>query len=299
MDENELRDAMRATITQHSEPPPMESRTALVTARRAARRRNIMACAGTAVVVLGVTLAALPGQGNPGGGTGWAPAAAPSAPSAPVEPFPTVYPSGAVPSGEPFPTAFPSGQVPSGENTKPSWPAEASGDATADSGVHYQKGVALLEKLIEVAPAGYTVPTGNSPDDIPFRYHQAAIEGDHWSYLVSVPLVKDGGTGRIIVEVHEPNNDQPADPCELAQSFWGIGGSCEKRAVRPGEEAGIVAGPSTRDGVDQWVAFQHPDDTVVFVAQGLSTGGEGVRPLKSLPFTVDQLVEFAAGDGFK
>ncbi|GAA0462800.1 hypothetical protein Aca07nite_76510 [Actinoplanes capillaceus] len=281
MDENELRTAMRATITQNSEPPPMESRTALVTARRAARRRNILACAGTAVVVLGVTLAALPGQGYLGGGTGWAPAAGPSAPA------------------EAFPTAFPSGQVPSEENTKPSWPAEASGDATADSGVHYQKGVALLEKLIEVAPAGYTVPNGNRPEDIPWRYHQATVEGDHWVYMVSVPLVKDGGTGQILVEVHEPGNDLPADPCELAQSFWGIGGSCEKREVRPGEEAGIVAGPSGRDGVDQWVAFQHPDDTVVFVAQGLSTNGEGGKPLKSLPFTIDRLVEFATGDRFK
>ncbi|MBO3741610.1 hypothetical protein [Actinoplanes flavus] len=280
MDENELRTALRATITQHAEPPPMESRTALVTARRAARRRTVLACAGTAVVVLGVTLAALPGQGYLGGGTGWAPAAGPSAPA------------------EALPTAFPSGAVPTEENTKPSWPAEASGDATADSGVHYQHGVALLEKLIEVAPAGYTVPNGTGPEDIPWRYHQATVEGDHWAYLVSVPLVKDGRTGQVLVEVHEPGNDLPADVCELATSFWGIGGACEKPDIG-GTEVGVVTGPSGRDGVDQWVAYRHPDGTVVFLAQGLSTSGEGGTPLKSLPFTVDRLVELATGGLFK
>ncbi|MEV0901160.1 hypothetical protein [Actinoplanes sp. NPDC049802] len=280
MDENDLRNAMSAAVTQHPEPPPMESRPVLITARRAARRRNVLACSGAAVVVLGVTLAALPGQGYLDGGTGHAPAAAPSAPA------------------EPFPTAFPSEEAPSDDNTQPSWPAEASGDSTADSGVHYQNGVALLEKVMEVVPPGYTVPTGARPGGIPWRLHQATIDGDDWAYLASVPLVKDGGTGQITVEVYEPGNDLPAEACELAQSYWENGGSCEKRDLGEGE-VGIVTEPQGRGGVDQGATYRHPDGTVVRVVQGLSTDDTGDKPLESLPFTVDELVELAGSGRFK
>ncbi|SDS11115.1 hypothetical protein [Actinoplanes derwentensis] len=273
MDENEFRSALRTTVTLHPEPPPMQSRTAVAVARRAVARRNLLAGGGAAAAILAVTVAVVPAFG---GGTNIQPAAGPSA--------------GLVP----FP---PSQPVPAVSETKPSWPAEASGDATADSGAHYNTGKALLADVLKVVPAGYTVPSGTVGDGIPLRDHQATVEDDYWRYMATVALRQGDRTGGLVVEVHEPGNKLPTDVCKLAQEFWGRGGTCVPQTVG-GEKVGVV-----RDGTGTaWAAYRHADGTVVYVRQSTSTtyGSEvGFQPLPTLPLTVTELATLATDNRFR
>ncbi|MDI6101054.1 hypothetical protein QLQ12_20785 [Actinoplanes sp. NEAU-A12] len=287
MDENELRAALRTTIMLNPEPPPMESRTAIAAGRRAARRRNLLACGGAATAILAITVAAIPGQGYfNDGGTGIAPAAGPSGA---VEPFPTRTPA-------PLGSVEVPPVTPSGEKTEPSWPAEASGDATADSGDHFDKGKALLAELVKLAPDGYTLPEGSVADGIELRSHQATIEGDHWAYMTAIALRKGERTGQLLVETREPGNGLPSDVCEVARAFWGRGGACAKRTVG-GAEVGVVSGPD-----EAWSAYRHSDGTVVYVMQSKATSyGDvtGFTPLEKLPLSTAELAELATSEAFR
>jgi hypothetical protein len=284
MDENELRAALRDTITLHQEPPPMESKTAITVARRKATRRNLLAGVGSAAAILGITLAVIPGQGQFGGGTGIQAAAEPSGA---VQPFPLETPSWA-------------GETPSGlAETKPSWPAENSGDATADSGQHYQNGKKLLTSVLGVIPDGYTAKSGNTTDGIPFRSHQATIEGDFWRYMADVAIGKDDGVGQLIVEVSEPGNGLPADACAVAKQFWGRGGNCTPVTVGNAEVGVIHEGDGTA-----WAGYRHSDGTVVYVMQSTSptyadpTSNE-LKPLAGLPLTDAELAALATDASFR
>lgn len=284
MDENELRAALRTTITLHPEPPPMESRTAIAAGRRAARRRNLLAGGGAAAAILAVTLAAIPGQGYfNNGGTGIQVAGEPSEAVTPPPPR--------------NPVPLSSLQVtPAEEKTAPSWPAEAGGDATADSGAHFDKGKALLTKLLQVTPAGYTVPEGSVADGIELRSHQATIEGDHWAYLATIALRQGQDTGGLIVEVREAGNGLPADVCEVAKAFWGRGGECAKKTVG-GAEVGVVTEPD-----DMWAAYRNTDGVVVYVMQSKATtysDQAGFTPLAEFPLSTDALAELATNENFR
>lgn len=271
MDENEFRDALRTTMTLHPEPPPMGSATALAAAKRAALRRNLLAGTGAAVAIAAITaVAVIPGQGL-FGGPGMFPAAAPA------------------PSQHP---------VPAPTNTEKSWPAEAGDDATYDSGERFEQGKRLLDELLEVVPEGYTKPEGDTPDGMPLRSHQATAEDKTWAYMSIAAISRDGGTGRLIAEVHARGNKLPTDPCELAQSFWGIGGTCRIEDV-DGEQVGVVVDPK-EDRLDQWAAYRHADGTVVFLAQerGGVSDDPSYRPLGVLPFTERALATLAVQERF-
>ncbi|WP_433790484.1 hypothetical protein [Actinoplanes sp. CA-252034] len=213
MNENELRDALRETITLHPEPPPMESKTTIAVARRTQTRRNLLAGIGSAAAILGITLAVIPGQGQPGGGPGLQVAAEPSGA---VQPFPTETPSSA--------EATPSGLT----ESKPSWPAENGGDATADSGPHYQNGKRLLTAVLAAVPDGYDAKSGNTTDGIPFRSHQSTIEGEFWRNMAGVAIGRGDGVGELLVEVSEPGNDLPTDACAVAKQFWGVAATARR-----------------------------------------------------------------------
>ena len=287
MDENELRAALRATVTHHPEPPPMESGAAIVAGRRAARRRHLLAGGGAAAAILAVTLAVIPGQGYfPDGGTG---IEAAGDPSGAVEPSPTG-------TFRPTPHAGAPSATPLDEKTGPSWPPEASGDATADSGDHFDKGKALLGELLKVAPDGYTVPEGTVADGIELRSHQATIEGEYWAYLSTIALRKGTGTGALLVEVREPGNGLPSDVCEVAKAFWGRGGVCTERSVG-GSAVGVVDGAEAA-----WAAYRHSDGTVVYVMQALATtygDPAGFTPLTDMPLTTAELAELAIDARFR
>ncbi|WP_328477253.1 hypothetical protein OHA21_24030 [Actinoplanes sp. NBC_00393] len=275
MDENELRDALRTTMTRESEPPPMGSAAALATAKRVAVRRNLLAGTAAAVAIAAITAAAvIPGQ-NLLGGPGTFPAGAPA-------PAPTDHP------------------VPEPDDTKPSWPPEAGGDATYDSGEHFEKGKLLLDELLAVVPEGYTKPAGQTPDGLPLRSHQATVEENFGAYSAIAALSKDGGTGRLLAEVYGPGNVLPIEPCELAKTFWGMDGTCQIEKVA-GKRVGVVVKPQQDDRIDQWAAYRHGDGTVVIVAQGRGgvSDDPAYRPLVEVPFTVRQVAALAAADQFR
>jgi hypothetical protein len=284
MDENELRTALRDTITLHPEPPPMESKTAIAAARRTATRRNLLAGIGSAAAILGITLAVIPGQAQPGGGTGLQVAAEPSGA---VQPFPTETPSWA--------DTTPSGVA----ETKPSWPAENSGDATADSGQHYQNGKKLLTSVLGVVPDGYTARSGNTTDGIPFRSDQATIEGEFWRYMAAVALGRGDATGELLVEVSEPGNGLKGDACAVAKAFWGRGGICKQVTVGNTKVGVIHEGDGTA-----WAGYRHSDGTVVYVMQATSPtyadpATNGLEPLAALPLSDAELAELATHPSFR
>jgi hypothetical protein len=287
MNENELRAALRETIAVHPEPPPMESSTAIAAGRRAGLRRNLLAGTGAAAI-LGITLAVVPGQGRFNGSTGIQPA---GDPSEAVQPFPTGYPA---------PSASWADGTPSGDETKPSWPPEASGDATADTGEHYDTGEKLLASLVDAVPDGYTAPSGSTADGIPFRSHQATVEGDFWRYLASVVISEGEASGQLVVEVSEPGNGLPEDPCAVARAFWNRGGTCTP--VSAGKlKVGVVR---EGDGTS-WAGYRHSDGTVVYVMQSVSPSLSdpsqpgALTPLPSLPLDDDELAALATDASFR
>ena len=284
VNENDLREAMRASLTI-APPPPMASAAAVTAGRRAVRRRTTLAGAGAAAVMVAVTaLAVNPGLRLVAGGDGGdAPWAGPGIPSA--------YPA---PSD-------------AGDKTEPVWPLDGDGqpqqDATARSGEKYEQGKKLLNEILAVVPKGWSKPDGETGDQIPLRSHQAAVEGDNsgttWGYLASAAVAKDGGTGRLLAEVHTKDNGLPAEPCALARQFWGMGGTCEVVTVGTAR-VGVVKTAAGDRGIDQWAAYRHPDGIVVYVAQSrtASNGDANPDPLTDLPLTVPQLAATAADARF-
>lgn len=301
MDEELFRGALHATMNRAAEPPPMSSAPVIEAGHRVVRRRWAIAGAGAAVALLAVTV--LPVRLLSG-----SPESAPIEAAGPVvTPTPSTIdgvnhvPPPAAASGVASGSASGSSPASAPADVKPSWPAEASGDATADSGPHYQRGKDLLDLLLAVVPAGYQKPEGEAANGIPFRSHQAAIQNPEWTYLVSAAIRKDGGTGQLLVEVHEPGNHLPTDPCRLATSFWSFGGDC--RVVTVGKVKVGVATPTGADQrVDQWAAYRYPDGTVVYAAQARAAdfdpAGSGLPSLTALPFDTAGLAALAADERF-
>jgi hypothetical protein len=272
VNEETLREALRTTMTVVPEPPPMESAVAVRAGRRAVHRRT--AVAGLAGVLVAVTAVGvgvwLPRQG---GGTPMTAAAQPSA-------------------------------MPSPGDTKPSWPIDGNGkpqqDATARSGVHYEKGQQVLQGVLAVVPAGYSTPTGNA-GEMPLRINEASVEsGNSWGYTGSAAVAKGGGTGRLMAEVHTKLKGLPTDPCALTQTFWGMRGQCQ--VVTVGKvKVGVVVKPGRDTRLDQWAGYRYPDGVVVYVAQSRSATNDDKPPvpaLSKLPLTIQQLAALAVDARF-
>ena len=274
MNENDLREAMRASMTL-TPPPPMPSAAALTAGRRAVRRRATLAGAGaTALALVAAALVVNPDlrPTSGGGDSPWAGLAAPWA----------------------------------DENTEPAWPLDGDGkpqeDATARSGERYEKGRTLLDELLTVVPDGWDTPSGKPADEGPLQYHQAQVEGDNtgstWSYLARAAVARSGRTGQLLAEVHTTNNGLPADPCALAATFRSQEGDCEVITVG-GAEVGVADVTPGEDEIDQWAAYRHPDGVVVFVAQSRHANAAGtLKPLEDLPLTKPELAALAVDDRF-
>jgi hypothetical protein len=266
MEEHELREAFRNTLTKSSPPTPMSAQTAVRSGRRALLRQRLIwfSAATTALaVVAAVTVSASVWQASPG-----------------------------LP-GDP-------GRTPSPAAGKP------QEDATARAGKQYDTGLLLLRRLIEVVPAGYTAPERPEGDNLgASRSHQATFAGanpneDVWHYLASAELVKGGRTGTLIVEVRQPKPGEPAsEGCAVAAVFWSRGEQCQEFTVGDVKVGVVVRPPADDDRIDQWAAYRHPDGTVVFVAQARSALGlSTAKPLTALPFTPQQLAALATDDRF-
>jgi hypothetical protein len=133
----------------------------------------------------------------------------------------------------------------------------------------------------------------------PLRDHQASIDGKSWSYLAYAAVAKDGGTGRLMVEVHTKGNGLPSDPCALATAFWDMGGQCQVRRVGSAK-VGVVVKPGRDKRLDQWAAYRYPDGIVVYVAQSKNPANTETSrpPLKSLPLSVAKLAALATDSRF-
>jgi hypothetical protein len=287
VNENELREAMHATLTAVAEPPPMDSAAALTQGRRAVRRRAALAGTGVTAVlaaaaVVGVSVAPTLIGGGRGEGR---------------------------PAGAPPPAAAPSAAP---EAPKKVWPTESGGtpqqDATARSGPRYQQGRKLMQRVLAVVPAGYTAPTGlvgpagspkpppaGSPEAVPLQYHEASIQDrGSWGYLANVAIARDGRTGRLLAEVHTRGNGLPSEPCALARAFWGMGGRCHVTTVGA-KKVGVVVEPAADNRLDQWAAYRYPDGTVVYVAQSVNAANmeTNLPRLPALPLSVPKLAALA------
>lgn len=312
MREQEFRDALRGTMAAASPPPPMSSVMMLAAARRAQlRRRTVWAGAGSAAAALTIfTVSVLPGGSDPGltaGGPGAAhtnPAPGTNARSA--EPLPTG------PGGRPQEdrtaragVRYEQGErllealiaaVPAGYTTPEK--AAAGGGSDGSTG--------------PTGAVGSPGPTGSGESgtpgsqdgqaqpgsiELPLRDHQANFDDrvngvELWTYMASTAVAKDGGTGRMLAEVHVPGSDLPTEPCELAQQFWGMKGQCQ--VVDSGTaKVGVVTKPDPSDQrFDQWAAYRAPEGKVVYVAQR-ARFDEVRQPLATLPLSIAQLAALA------
>ncbi|MCG5462885.1 hypothetical protein MED01_000997 [Micromonospora sp. MED01] len=273
MNEEEFREGLRSEMARTTPPPPLSTGAALGAARRTCfRRRALWASLGSAAVVLAVT--------------GFAAVATPDG---------RVYqPAGQGPLGSP--------------DTKEPWPTGPDGqpqeDRTARAGSKYEQGTHLLSEAVSVIPSGYTTPEdppNQSAEERTLRTHQAQFEDkvdgvDVWSYSSSVAVAQGKGTGRVIVEVHDAGNQLPTEPCDLAQTFWGMRGECQVETAGT-TRVGVVIRPTDDDRLDQWSAYRHPDGVVVFVAQTVRLD-ESRPALTKLPFSVPQLAALAVDERF-
>lgn len=282
MNEQEFRHALHDTMTAVAEPPPMSETPVLDAARRAQRRRKARwAGAGSAAAVAVVALAAVVLGGNsgddaPGGG---------------------VQVGGSV-----TPTASAGGETKDTE----SWP-NGQTDRTARSGPRFDQGEALLGEVTAVVPAGF-----GAPDDLvyldpaysggPLRRSQAqyrdTVDGvEVWEYQGEQPVTKDGGVGRMFVEVTSPGSGITGDGCDLAPTLWGLEGTCQEKVV-DGKRVGVFTATGGRRDFETWAGYRHTDGTVVFVAQSLDYPGSAMPALTSAPLSTDRLAELAVDPRF-
>jgi hypothetical protein len=135
------------------------------------------------------------------------------------------------------------------------------------------------------------------------RTHQAQVENwdtNTWSYEGIEPVAPaDGGVGvgQVIVEVHAPGSDIPADTCKAAQAFWGVGGDCVVKHV--GDKAVGFIAHSDDPRVGSVAAYRYSDGTVVYLAQSKDYFGSNVPALAKPPLTDDQLTSLVLTPGFK
>jgi hypothetical protein len=285
VNENELRQAMRATMTASAAPPPMNETVVLDAARQNLRRRRARwAGAGSAAAaVAAIGVAAVVVLATSGAGGSGSPVGAP----------PTTT-SGQPTSGEP-------------SKTDTSWP-NGQPDRTARNGPEYDRGEALLAALTEVVPAGYGAPEDLSYEDPsysggPLRFSQASyvdtVDGEEvWEYLADQPITKGNGVGRLFAQTTTPGSAVAGEGCALSPTLWGMEGECAEQVV-DGKRIGVFTPTGDRQDFDSWAGFAHPDGTVVFVAQGRDYPGSGRPALTEAPLSARQLAELATDPRFR
>ena len=184
------------------------------------------------------------------------------------------------------------------------------GGRTAYSGPHFEQGVDLLNKLLEVAPPGYYVPDdleSTLEPAVPPRFHDAVGSDDgSWTYAAGIPLVKAGRYGSLLISLFADPDAASRDetPCEFSIGALGPtilvpsttdpnpSASCTEVTV-----AGQQVGVATKPGA-MLVSYRHPDGTRVVLSQDVRTTDFGYPALAELPFTGEQLAELAADPRF-
>ncbi|MEV4313415.1 hypothetical protein [Actinocrispum sp. NPDC049592] len=279
MNEQELRDGLRDAMAASSPPPPMSPTSALDAAHRAHRRRRARwagagAAAAVAALAAGAVLAVNRG---------------------PAE-LPIVDPAAGA-------------KTTAAGKTQPQWP-DGQTDRTARNGPRAEKSAALLQALTTALPPTLGVdtdlkyPQSKDPVTAPQSQYIDTINGKQiWEYMATAEVyakaAPNAGSARLVVQVRTPGNTDPADPCALAKSFWGAGGTCVSKDMQ-GKKVGVAT--STEQGsTRQTAAYRYSDGTTVFASQSVSPrnnmdpGGGMTTP----PLTVDQLCAFVLTPGFQ
>ena len=287
MNEFELRQAMRATMTASAAPPPMSETVVLDAARQDLRRRRARwagaGSAAAAVAAIGIAVAVVLATSGGGGSSG-----------SPVGAPPSSTTSGQPTSGEP-------------SKTETSWP-NGQPDRTARNGTEFDNGLALLAALTEVVPEGYGAPEDLNYEDPsysggPLRFSQASyvdtIDGEEvWEYLADQPITKGNGVGRMFAQTTTPGTGTAGEGCELAPTLWGMEGECVEQVV-DGKRVGVFTPSGDRQDFHSWAGYAYGDGTVVFVAQGRDYPGSGRPALAEAPLTAKQLAELATDPRFR
>lgn len=273
MNEQDLKRVFENVVVASSPPPSMDPVLALDTARKArSKRRSSIVGALVAVLVVGVGL-----------GSAFA-----------------LNPTGT--------KEYMMGAGPSSSSSAGKWP-EGQTDRTAHSGPQADRAQKLLEELKGVVPAGYDAPQLKYQDESyaggDMQGTQGQISSNNgekpevWEYMSQTPVRKDGKVGRLLVESSTPDPSMPADPCELARTFWGMGGPCQVFDVK-GLKVGVVqSNPSGRDQFDKWATYRANDGQIVTVAQDDNYLGGGYPALDGPLFTDKQLAELATDPRFR
>lgn len=285
MNEQELRQAMHATMASTTAPPPMNESLVLDAAVRSERRRRARwagvgsAVAAAAVVALAVVVVATTsGAGGPDAvGTGGGPTSTSRT---------TTSPTG---------TEEPSTE----SSTETSWP-NGQTDRTASSGPRFDQGATLLDTLTSMVPAGYGAPGDLTYGDPayggdPLRYHQAQYRDTYdgvevWEYEAQLPVTKGTGVGRLLVEVTTAGSGETGDGCDLPP-LWGLEGTCEPRTVGD-KKVGVYTGVAGTD-FDSWAVYRHEDGTIVAIGQAVEYVGSGKPKLAEPPLSADRMAELA------
>lgn len=282
MNEHDFSTAVHGLMTHTGQPDPMDGDRVLAAARQARKRRQgtvVASGAAVAVAAVATTAVMLPLQGGD------------SPQRVPV--------SGSSDTPPPEPTLTP----------PPTKPAEPPPETAPPNSDEHERAARLLDTLTDLRPAGHAAPTDlrsepdGSGDTFALRQFQAHFEGysngiAQYNYYADMPVAKDGGTGRLLVHV-VPSRDGSADACELAQTFWETPDDCTVVEV-DGKKVGVATqARDEADQFDQWATYQHPDGTVVHLAQAkLRVFAVGLKPLAEQPFTTRQLAELASDERF-
>lgn len=184
---------------------------------------------------------------------------------------------------------------------------------TAYSGPHYEQGVNLLNKLLEVMPQGYDSPadiSSNGRADVPTHGHGAVATDGSWHYSARISLVKAGKFGFLggSVLVGANITGTYATPCALSMSmldpmYVPMEMLPDNRDTNPGESCTEVTAAGKQVGVavkprKMLVTYLHSDGTLVILSEETPPMESGYPGLTELPFTGQQLAELAADPRF-
>jgi hypothetical protein len=243
MNEKDLNEALHDVIARNS-PPPMDPARALEVARGARKRRR-GAWAGAAVVTLVVGIGAGPAvvANYTDGGS--------------VDQLVASGAGTTQPVSTPLPVSTMVPATPTTRTTEDPWP-EGQTDRTATTGPRAVRAVTLMNELSSSVPPGFTTPDLKYPDGRKMRWPQAQYassegEQDYWEYLAAIPVRKDDGVGRLLVQSTTPNGKPAMDPCKLVLAgVWDGTGPCTIVNVG-GTGVGVVT-IAAGGSFDQWAA---------------------------------------------
>lgn len=117
-----------------------------------------------------------------------------------------------------------------------------------------------------------------------------------WDYQAAVPVTRDQGLGRLLVEVATPGGRPSGDGCGLPP-LWGLAGSCEPHVVGD-RRVGVYTAAGGAADFHSWAVYRHEDGTVVYLAQSVDYPGFAKPDLAAVPLPAARLAELATDPRF-